>query len=75
VGLAKLLFWNFATGYAAIVVFCIIFGFFGGIIISLLSPVAARMFGTTKLATLSGLLFVFNVPGVAMSCYLIAVAR
>jgi MFS family permease len=62
-GLSQLLFWNFATGYGAIVTFVIIYGFFGGCFISLLTPVAARMFGTAKLATLSGLLILFNAPG------------
>jgi MFS family permease len=62
-GLSQLLIWNFASSYGVIVAFCVIYGFFGGCFISLLAPVAGRNFGLAKLATLCGLLSLFNAPG------------
>ncbi|KAG8842704.1 hypothetical protein FRB96_004822 [Tulasnella sp. 330] len=61
--LAQLVLWNLAEGYAMIMILSVLVGCFGGCFISLLAPVIARIFGTRKLATLSGLLVLFNLPG------------
>jgi len=60
---AQLVIWNLAESYAVIMVFSVIVGAFGGCFISLLAPVIAQLFGTSKLATLSGMLIMFNLPG------------
>jgi len=62
-GLSQMLVWNFATSYTPIIVFAVLQGAFGGCFISLVAPVSAQLFGTEKLATLSGLLILFNSPG------------
>ncbi|KAG8981353.1 hypothetical protein FRB94_011219 [Tulasnella sp. JGI-2019a] len=61
--LAQLVLWNLAEGYAMIMVFSVIVGASSGNFISLLAPMIAEIFGTQKLATLSGLLIFFNLPG------------
>ncbi|KAG9000655.1 hypothetical protein FRB94_005308 [Tulasnella sp. JGI-2019a] len=60
---SQLVLWNLAESYAAIMVLSVLVGGFGGCYTSLLAPVIARTFGTQKLATLSGLLILFNLPG------------
>lgn len=45
------------------IVFAILYGFNCGCFISLTPAVAARVYGPTRLAGLSGMLFVFNLPG------------
>jgi len=62
-GLAQLLIWNFVTTYAGIIAFGIIYGFFCGCFISLSPAVAAQIYGSDRLAGLSGLLLFFNLPG------------
>ncbi|KAG8992290.1 hypothetical protein FRB93_002396 [Tulasnella sp. JGI-2019a] len=61
--LSQLVLWNLAEGYAMIVVFSVIVGASSGNFISLLAPMIAEIYGTQKLATLSGLLIFFNLPG------------
>ncbi|KAG8922166.1 hypothetical protein FRC01_014383, partial [Tulasnella sp. 417] len=60
---AQLVLWNLAESYAVIMVFSVVVGAFGGCFISLLAPVTGQLFGTSKLATLTGLLILFNLPG------------
>ncbi|KZO93329.1 MFS general substrate transporter, partial [Calocera viscosa TUFC12733] len=62
-GLSQLLIWQFVTTYGGVMGFAIVFGFFGGCFISLAAPMAASLFGVHNLATLSGMLLVFNLPG------------
>lgn len=62
-GLAQILIWNFVTTYAGIIAFGIIYGFFCGCFISLSPAVAAQLYGSGRLAGLSGLLLFFNLPG------------
>ncbi|EJT97285.1 MFS general substrate transporter [Dacryopinax primogenitus] len=62
-GLSQLLIWRWVESYAGIMGFAIVFGFFGGCFISLATPLAASLFGVHNLATLSGMLLVFNLPG------------
>jgi len=62
-GLAQLFLWNFANSFTAITIFAVAQGAFGGCFISLVAPVSAQLYGTDKLATLSGLLILFNGPG------------
>jgi len=62
-GLSQLLVWNFASSFTAIIIFAVIQGAFGGCFVSLIAPVSAQLFGIEKLATLSGLLILFNGPG------------
>ncbi|KAG8951096.1 hypothetical protein FRC04_006755 [Tulasnella sp. 424] len=59
----QLVLWNLAESYAVIMVTSVVVGAFGGCFISLLAPVTAQLFGTSKLATLTGLLVMFNLPG------------
>ena len=66
-GLSQVLIWNFAESYAAIMVFSIVYGFWGGVVISLMSPVGGILFGTEKLANLTGLLVLSNLPGESRS--------
>lgn len=44
-------------------VFAVLYGFFCGSFLSLTPAVAARLYGADRLAGLSGLLLLFNVPG------------
>ena len=44
-------------------VFAILYGFFCGCFLSLVSAVAAKVYGAERLAGLSGLLLLFNAPG------------
>lgn len=44
-------------------VFAILYGFFCGCFLSLVSAVAAKVYGADRLAGLSGLLLLFNAPG------------
>ena len=44
-------------------VFAILYGFNCGCFISLTPAVAARLYGPSRLAGLSGMLFMFNMPG------------
>ncbi|KAI0077024.1 MFS general substrate transporter [Panus rudis PR-1116 ss-1] len=62
-GLSQLLVWTFVTNYAGIIGFAIYYGFFCGCTISLSPAVGARIWGSDRLAGLSGLLLMFNIPG------------
>ncbi|KAI0742937.1 major facilitator superfamily domain-containing protein [Daedaleopsis nitida] len=64
-GLTQLVVWMFVTTYAGVMVFAILYGFFCGCFLSLVSAVAAKLYGAEKLAGLSGLLLLFNAPGYA----------
>ena len=46
-------------------VFAILYGFFCGCFLSLVSAVAAKIYGADRLAGLSGLILLFNAPGYA----------
>ncbi|CAL1698356.1 unnamed protein product [Somion occarium] len=62
-GLSQLLVWTFVTNYGGIMGFAVLYGFFCGCAISLSPAVAARLYGPGRLAGLSGLLLLFNIPG------------
>ncbi|KAI0724670.1 major facilitator superfamily domain-containing protein [Fomitopsis betulina] len=62
-GLAQLLIWNFVYTYSGIIAFGIIYGFFCGCFISLTPAVCAQLYGSDRLAGLSGLTLFFNLPG------------
>jgi len=62
-GLSQMLVWTFVTTYGGIMVFAILYGFNCGCFISLTPAVAARIYGPSRLAGLSGMLFMFNMPG------------
>jgi len=62
-GLTQVLIWDFASSLGSILVFAVSYGFWGGVVISLLTPAAAQLFGHDQLASLSGLLFLSNLPG------------
>lgn len=47
-------------------VFAILYGFFCGCFLSLVSAVAAKVYGVERLAGLSGLLLLFNAPGASL---------
>ncbi|KAG8992291.1 hypothetical protein FRB94_011223 [Tulasnella sp. JGI-2019a] len=61
--IAQLVLWNLAEGYTMIMVFSVVVGASSGNFLSLLAPMIAEIYGTQKLATLSGLLSFFNLPG------------
>ncbi|KAG8688195.1 hypothetical protein FRC09_013055 [Ceratobasidium sp. 395] len=57
--------WNIAaSSYAGIMAFSILFGLSGPCFISLVTPVAATLYGIHNLATLTGTLNLANVPGI-----------
>lgn len=61
---SQLVLWNVAAeSYAGIMVFSIIFGLTGPCALSLVTPIAATIYGTYNLATLTGLFTLSNVPG------------
>ncbi|KAH9922209.1 major facilitator superfamily domain-containing protein [Fomitopsis serialis] len=62
-GLAQLLIWNFVRSYSGIIAFGIIYGFFCGCFISLTPAVCAQLYGSDRLAGLSGITLFFNLPG------------
>ncbi|OCH92545.1 MFS general substrate transporter [Obba rivulosa] len=62
-GLTQLLIWTFVADYAGIMAFAVLYGFFCGCFLSLSPAVAARLYGSGRLAGLSGLLLMFNLPG------------
>ncbi|CUA71471.1 putative transporter MCH2 [Saccharomyces cerevisiae S288c] [Rhizoctonia solani] len=56
--------WNLTTHtYAGAIVFSIIFGLTGPCYVSLTTPIAATLYGTQSLATLTGLLNISSLPG------------
>ncbi|KAI0651102.1 MFS general substrate transporter [Trametes meyenii] len=64
-GLSQLVVWMFVSTYAGIMIFAVLYGFFCGCFLSLVSAVAARIYGADRLAGLSALLLLFNAPGYA----------
>lgn len=62
-GLTQILIWNFVKTYAGIIIFSILYGFFCGCFISLTPAVGGQIYGSGRLAGLSGLLLFFNLPG------------
>lgn len=67
-GLTQVLIWDFATNFASIIAFSVLYGFWGGVVVSLLTPTAAQLFGHGQLANLSGLLTLSNLPGTVVVC-------
>lgn len=47
--------------------FAVLYGFFCGCFLSLSPAVAAQLYGTGRLAGLSGLLLLFNIPGMCFT--------
>ncbi|KAH8092196.1 major facilitator superfamily domain-containing protein [Cristinia sonorae] len=62
-GLSQMLVWTFVSTYGGIMGFAVLYGFNCGCFISLTPAVAARIYGPSRLAGLSGMLFMFNMPG------------
>ncbi|KAM5533514.1 hypothetical protein V8D89_012851 [Ganoderma adspersum] len=62
-GLTQLLVWTFVSTYAGIMAFGIMYGFVCGCFLSLTPAVAAQLYGSGRLAGLSGLMLLFNLPG------------
>ncbi|KAI0772442.1 MFS general substrate transporter [Trametes elegans] len=62
-GLTQLLVWTFVSTYAGIMAFAILYGFVCGCFLSLSPAVAAQLWGSGRLAGLSGLMLLFNLPG------------
>ncbi|TBU30999.1 MFS general substrate transporter [Dichomitus squalens] len=62
-GLIQMLVWSFVSTYAGIMVFGIMYGFVCGCFLSLSPAVASQLYGSSRLAGLSGLLLMFNLPG------------
>ncbi|KAG9123003.1 hypothetical protein FRC07_000368, partial [Ceratobasidium sp. 392] len=60
---SQLLIWNFAYNYVVIMVFSVLFGATGGCFLSLMTPLAAQLFGTENLAGLTGTFNFFMTPG------------
>ncbi|KAL7278707.1 hypothetical protein ACG7TL_007709 [Trametes sanguinea] len=61
-GLTQLLVWTFVSNYAGIMAFAIMYGFVCGCFLSLSPAVAAQLWGSGRLAGLSGLMLLFNLP-------------
>ncbi|KAG9096193.1 hypothetical protein FS749_008955 [Ceratobasidium sp. UAMH 11750] len=61
--LSQLIIWNFADNYVTIMVFSVIFGMTGGCFLSLMTPLAAQLFGTNNLASLVGTFNFLITPG------------
>ncbi|KAG8697162.1 hypothetical protein FRC09_008032 [Ceratobasidium sp. 395] len=61
--LSQLLMWNFAYDYVVIMIFSVFFGATGGCFLSLMTPLAAQLFGTKNLAGLTGTFNFFMAPG------------
>ncbi|KAH9931609.1 MFS general substrate transporter, partial [Epithele typhae] len=62
-GLTQLLVWTFVSTYAGIISFAAIYGFVCGCFLSLSPAVCAQLYGSGRLAGLSGLMLLFNLPG------------
>ncbi|KAI0758964.1 MFS general substrate transporter [Fomes fomentarius] len=62
-GLTQLLVWSFVSTYAGIMAFGIMYGFVCGCFLSLSPAVSAQLYGSSRLAGLSGLMLLFNLPG------------
>ncbi|KAI0742918.1 major facilitator superfamily domain-containing protein [Daedaleopsis nitida] len=62
-GLTQLLIWSFVSTYAGIMTFGIMYGFVCGCFLSLSPAVSAQLYGSGRLAGLSGLMLLFNLPG------------
>ncbi|KAF8599127.1 MFS general substrate transporter [Ceratobasidium sp. AG-I] len=61
---SQVVLWNVAAeSYAGIMVFSVVFGLTGPCFLSLVTPIAATLYGTQNLATITGLLNLANVPG------------
>ncbi|KAF8602546.1 MFS general substrate transporter [Ceratobasidium sp. AG-I] len=61
--LSQLLIWNFAYNYVTIMIFSVLFGMTGGCFLSVMTPLAAQLFGTQNLAGLTGTFNIFMTPG------------
>ncbi|TFK92180.1 MFS general substrate transporter [Polyporus arcularius HHB13444] len=62
-GLTQMLIWSFVSNYAGIMAFAILYGFVCGCFLSLSPAVSAQLYGSGRLAGLSGLMLLFNLPG------------
>ncbi|RPD63373.1 MFS general substrate transporter [Lentinus tigrinus ALCF2SS1-6] len=62
-GLTQLLVWSFVSSYAGIMAFAITYGLVCGGFLSLTPAASAQLYGSGRLAGLSGLMLLFNLPG------------
>ncbi|KAI0744531.1 MFS general substrate transporter [Earliella scabrosa] len=62
-GLTQIFIWSFVSTYAGIMAFGILYGFVCGCFLSLSPAVSAQLYGSGRLAGLSGLMLLFNLPG------------
>ncbi|KAF8342798.1 major facilitator superfamily domain-containing protein [Cantharellus anzutake] len=70
-GITQVIIWNLignfganeSSTYGMIMFFAILYGFWGGCFVSLLTPVGAQLFGSDQPANLSGLLVISGFPG------------
>ncbi|TRM64860.1 major facilitator superfamily domain-containing protein [Schizophyllum amplum] len=62
-GILQMVFWPFTNSYASVIIFGAAYGLTGGVFMSLVPPVCAKVFGMENLATITGLMVLANGPG------------
>ncbi|KAL1744704.1 major facilitator superfamily domain-containing protein [Schizophyllum fasciatum] len=62
-GILQMVFWPFTTSYASVITFGAAYGLTGGVFMTLVPPVCAKVFGMENLATITGLMVLANGPG------------
>lgn len=63
-GVLQIVAWHYATSFAGIIAFAVVYGMLGGATLSLIAPVIAQIFGVRKnMASLVGLAMVASAPG------------
>ncbi|KAI9251470.1 major facilitator superfamily domain-containing protein [Phascolomyces articulosus] len=61
-GSAAVFIWTFAYNYKTLLVFCVVYGFFGSVYFTLLGPTVARIVGLEKLPSGNIFIFLFTAP-------------
>ncbi|KAL1664653.1 major facilitator superfamily domain-containing protein [Schizophyllum commune] len=62
-GILQMVFWPFTASYASVITFGAAYGLTGGVFMTLVPPVCAKVFGMENLATITGLMVLANGPG------------
>ena len=55
-GILQMVFWPFTASYASVITFGAAYGLTGGVFMTLVPPVCAKVFGMENLATITGLM-------------------
>ncbi|KAK0194560.1 major facilitator superfamily domain-containing protein [Armillaria mellea] len=62
-GIAQMAVWPFCTRFPSLMAFSAVYGFFSGGIVSLPPVALAEIYGTQRLASITGLILTGNIPG------------